>query len=87
MEENEDTLAGSIVSIDECVRNFIEYTGCNLAEAIRNATTNPAKVIGISDTKGDLLPGMDGDFVILDESNHVQATYIAGKLAWKCNNE
>ena len=85
LEENEDTLAGSIVSIDECVRNFMEYTGFTLEEAIRNATSNPAKVIGISHVKGDLLPGMDADFVILDDSNHVQSTYIAGKLVWSCS--
>ena len=65
----------------------MEYTGCTLEEAIRNATSNPAKVIGISHVKGDLLPGMDADFVILDDSNHVQSTYIAGKLVWSCSEQ
>ena len=30
---------------------------------------------------------MDADFVILDDSNHVQSTYIAGKLVWSCSEQ
>ena len=74
------------MTIDECVRLFKQFTGCSVEEAIRNATQNPAKVLNLSHIKGDLLPNMDGDFVLLDENLNVHSTYISGKLAWKRDN-
>ena len=41
--EGTDTLAGSVVTLDTCVRNFARFTGCTLGEAIKCATYNPAK--------------------------------------------
>jgi N-acetylglucosamine-6-phosphate deacetylase len=41
--EGTDTLAGSVVTLDKCVRNFVSFTGCTLGEALRCATFNPAR--------------------------------------------
>lgn len=41
--EGTDTLAGSVVTMDTCVRNFARFTGCSLGEAIKCATYNPAR--------------------------------------------
>ncbi|KAG6335488.1 hypothetical protein ID866_3595 [Astraeus odoratus] len=41
--ENTKTLAGSVVTMDKCVRNFARFTGCSLGAAIKCATVNPAK--------------------------------------------
>ena len=41
--EGTTTLAGSIVTLDTCVRNFVKFTGCSLGEAIKCATFNPAR--------------------------------------------
>ncbi|KAL0955867.1 hypothetical protein HGRIS_002067 [Hohenbuehelia grisea] len=41
--EGTNTLAGSVVTLDKCVRNFSRFTGCSLGEAIKCATYNPAK--------------------------------------------
>ena len=41
--EGTDTLAGSVVTMDTCVRNFVKFTGCTLGEAVRCATFNPAQ--------------------------------------------
>ena len=40
--EGTTTLAGSIITLDTCVRNFAKFTGCSLGEAIKCATFNPA---------------------------------------------
>lgn len=69
--------------MDECIRLYQKFTNCKEEEAIRNATQNPAKVLHIDHMKGDLLPGMDADFVFLDADLNVQATYVGGNLAWK----
>ncbi|OCH93479.1 Metallo-dependent hydrolase [Obba rivulosa] len=81
--EGTDTLAGSVVTLDKCVRNFSRFTGCSLGEAIKCATFNPAKCLGIEDRKGTLRPGADADLVVLDRKGYVQSTWVKGKEVWK----
>jgi len=80
--EGTDTLAGSVVTLDTCVRNFVEFTGCTLGEAIKCATHNPAVCLNIANRKGTLRPGADADLVILDPAGNVKATWVAGKKVW-----
>lgn len=82
LEENHDTLAGSIVHIDECVRNYVKFTNCSIEEALRNATLNPARAAHIHHKKGSLDANMDADFIFLDDQLNVHATFIGGDLAW-----
>jgi N-acetylglucosamine-6-phosphate deacetylase len=75
------TLAGSILTLDQAVRNVIEFTGCSLAEALTMATATPARVLRL-DRKGRIAPGCDADLVILDESLHVERTLVAGRSVY-----
>jgi N-acetylglucosamine-6-phosphate deacetylase len=76
------TLAGSILMLDQAVRNVVEFTGCSLAEALTMATATPAHVLGL-DRKGRIAPGCDADLVILDESVQVERTIVAGKSVYE----
>ncbi len=76
------TLAGSILKMDQAIRNVIEFTGCTLAEALTMASTTPARVLSL-DRKGRIAPGCDADLVILDESGHVERTLVAGKSVYE----
>jgi N-acetylglucosamine-6-phosphate deacetylase len=80
--EGTTTLAGSVVTMDKCVRNFAPFTGCSLAEAIKCATYNPAKCLGIENKKGTLRPGADADLVVLDKTGHVVSTWVKGRKVW-----
>ncbi|KAH9856789.1 Metallo-dependent hydrolase [Lenzites betulinus] len=80
--EGTDTLAGSVVTLDKCVRNFSRFTGCSLGEAIRCATFNPARCLGLEHRKGTLRPGADADLVVLDRKGKVLSTWVAGKEVW-----
>ncbi|TRM69116.1 carbohydrate esterase family 9 protein [Schizophyllum amplum] len=80
--EGTDTLAGSVVTLDKCVRNFVRFTGCSLGDAIKCATYNPAKCLGIENRKGTLRPGADADFVVLDRLGNVLHTWVGGKQVW-----
>jgi N-acetylglucosamine-6-phosphate deacetylase len=75
------TLAGSILKMDEAVRNMIDFTGCSLTEAVRMATHTPAQVLGLR-RKGAIAPGYDADLVILDKSLQVISTIVAGMLVY-----
>jgi N-acetylglucosamine-6-phosphate deacetylase len=75
------TLAGSILMLDQAVRNVVEFTGCSLAEALTMATATPARVLNL-ERKGRIAPGCDADLVVLDESLHVMQTFVKGNLAF-----
>ncbi|KAJ7686521.1 Metallo-dependent hydrolase [Mycena rosella] len=80
--EGTSTLAGSVVTLDKCIRNFSRFTGCSLGEAIKCATFNPAKCLGIEDRKGTLRPGADADLVVLDRQGNLVSTWVRGRQVW-----
>ena len=76
------TLAGSILKMDQAVRNMIAFADCTLAEALAMASTTPARVLSL-DRQGRIAPGCDADLVILDESLQVERTLVAGKTVYE----
>ncbi len=76
------TLAGSTLTMDKAVKNFIAATGCSLPEAVRAASLNPARVLGIADHKGSIEPGKDADLVIFDDEFTVHYTIIGGEVVY-----
>lgn len=79
-----NTLAGSVASMDQCVRHFKNATGCTVAEALQVASLHPARALGLAE-KGtlDCRAQAEADLVILDRDLRVQATYIAGEEVWR----
>jgi N-acetylglucosamine-6-phosphate deacetylase len=68
----EGRLAGSTLTLDRAVRRMAAL-GVPLAEALRMATLNPARRLGIEARKGVLAPGADADMVFLDDAMNVAA--------------
>lgn len=72
-------LAGSTLSMDQAVRNLIEYTGCTLHDACQAASATPARLVGSAAAGlGSIACAQYGDLVVLDESLQVVATIIDG---------
>jgi N-acetylglucosamine-6-phosphate deacetylase len=76
-------LAGSILSLDQAVRNLIRFTGCAPAEAIRAATEAPARLLGLPGERGRIAPGAVADLVLLTPELQVAATLVAGEVLWE----
>lgn len=74
------TLAGSTLQMDAALRNFIEYTGASLADAVTAASTNPARLIGAD--KGKIAMGHDADLVGLNAAYQVDWTMVAGQVVY-----
>ncbi len=74
--------AGSVATADRLVRTMVQVAGCSMADAVRMITENPARVMGISDRKGALKPGMDADVVIFDGTVNIKNTIINGKIVY-----
>ncbi|TFB07544.1 N-acetylglucosamine-6-phosphate deacetylase [Trichoderma ghanense] len=65
--ENSDTIAGSAVTLLECVNNFLQWTGTGIPHALKAVTATPAAMLGLQGVKGSLDAGADADLVILSE--------------------
>lgn len=79
---SDGTLAGSTLTMDRAVKNFMEFTGCSLPQAVRCATLNPARLLGIDKRKGSIDVGKDADLVIFDEDFNVHYTLLGGEIAY-----
>ncbi len=76
------TLTGSVLTMDQGLRNMIEMTDASLQEAVGMLTLNPARAIGMADRKGRLQSGYDADLLIFDADLTLQATICRGTLAF-----
>ncbi|MBI3990049.1 MAG: N-acetylglucosamine-6-phosphate deacetylase [candidate division NC10 bacterium] len=73
------TLAAPILTMEEAVKNVARFMGCPFREAIQMATVNPARLLGIEDRKGRLVPGRDADLVIFDEALNLEGVWSKGR--------
>lgn len=74
------TLAGSVLRMNEAVRNFKENTGLSLPEVVRMASLNPAVLLGLDSEIGSIEPGKRADLVIFNENMDILVTIIDGEL-------
>jgi N-acetylglucosamine-6-phosphate deacetylase len=79
------TLAGSILSLDQALRNLISLTGCTLAEALPTVTTTPAKAIGLGGERGRVEPGYAADLVLLTPDLRVHTTIAEGEIVYSAD--
>lgn len=76
------TIAGSVLKLNNAVRNMREHTSLPLEQIVRMASINAARCIGLDKTKGSLEAGKDADIILADESFAVSETIIAGEIVW-----
>ncbi|MFT9495609.1 N-acetylglucosamine-6-phosphate deacetylase [Anaerosolibacter sp.] len=81
------TLAGSILTMNHAVRNFLENTDCDLSEIIHMASLNPAKLLGIEDQKGSIAVGKDADIIIFNKDFEVLTTIVEGQVCFRREKE
>lgn len=74
------TIAGSVLKLNEGVRNFKNNTALTLPEVIACASLNPAKAIGEADSIGSLEVGKCADIVIFDDEFNAVTTIINGNI-------
>lgn len=75
------TLAGSTLTMWEAVRGMIALTDAPLHEAVRMASLNPARALGLEHERGCLAIGTRADYLVFDASLNLLATVIEGNIA------
>ncbi|HEV2420638.1 MAG TPA: N-acetylglucosamine-6-phosphate deacetylase [Candidatus Acidoferrales bacterium] len=73
----EGKLAGSTLTLDRAVQHMVRL-GVPVIEAIRMATYNPARRIGMEARKGTVAPGADADLVLLTPELKIANVFARG---------
>jgi len=76
------TLAGSVLTLDQALRNLVSMAGCSLDQALATMTTTAARAIGEEGTRGRLAPGCVADVVLLSPDLGVRTTIVGGEVAY-----
>lgn len=77
------TIAGSALTMERAVRNMVTLAGCSWPAAIRMATLTPARIAGVDNRKGQLIPGADADVLALDSNGIVRRVWTRGHDAYQ----
>ena len=75
-------LAGSVLTMEQAVKNMKAITNCSWQEIVAMSSTNAANQLQLT-TKGRIAEGFDADFVLLDEKLNVQKTICQGKVVFE----
>jgi N-acetylglucosamine-6-phosphate deacetylase len=75
---DDGVLAGTALNMAAAVRNSIALLGLPLSSALRCASTEPARFLGLESEVGRLAPGLRADMVAFDPSD------IARHGTWRC---
>jgi len=74
----EDTLAGSVTNLADCMRRAVEF-GIPLTSALKAATINPAKSVGLDADIGSLTAGKRADVLVIDNELMLRHVIFGGK--------
>lgn len=77
------SFAGSVATTDRLVRNMVNMAEVPLTDAVRMIALTPARILGIEDQKGSLIPGKDADIVIFNDDIQIQMTIVNGKIIYR----
>ena len=78
--EHPDTIAGSATCLYDCMRHAVLDMGVPLASAVRAASENPARCIGIDQDYGSLAAGRFGNVVLADSELNIRTVIKKGAV-------
>ena len=72
-------LAGSVLTLDRALKNFVAFTGASVNQGLRLLTANPAAMIGFREQTGSLAVGQRADLVAVDATGKLLGSLIGGQ--------
>ncbi len=75
-----EVLAGSVLSLDKALANFVAFTGATVEQGLRLLTANPGAMTGLGDQAGSLAPGDAANIVAVNEDGTLVASFLHGRI-------
>lgn len=76
-------IAGSVLKLNDAVKNMRAHTELSLSEIVNAASLNPATAIGLGKSKGSIEVGKDADLIITDVNFDVKKTIMQGEVRYE----
>jgi N-acetylglucosamine-6-phosphate deacetylase len=74
-------LAGSVLTLDHALANFVKFTDASIEQALRLLSSNPAAMTGLAHRAGSLAPGKSANLVAINASGKLVGSIVGGELA------
>ena len=78
-------LAGSVLTLDRALSNFVEFTGATVGQALRLVTANPAAMLGMGELAGCVAAGRPANLVAVDAAGKLVGSIVDGEpvVGWR----
>ena len=76
-------LAGSVLKINDAVKNLMDFANIDFVDAVKCATENPAKNLGLFDKIGSIKENKLANLVVVDKNLNVYLTIRNGNIVYK----
>ena len=77
------TLAGSVLKMNDAIKNLVLKCGVKFTDAVDFASANPAKNLSLFNERGSIAVGKKADFTIMEEDFSIIATFRDGNYIYK----
>jgi N-acetylglucosamine-6-phosphate deacetylase len=77
------TLAGSVLKLNQAVKNMYDNTELPLYECVKLASLNPSKVININNERGSLEKNKYADIIIFDDKINIINAIVEGESKYE----
>ncbi len=74
-------LAGSVLTLDRALANFLKFTGATVEQGLRLLTRNPAAMTGFERETGRVSVGRPADLVVVSSEGSLEASFVNGRPA------
>jgi N-acetylglucosamine-6-phosphate deacetylase len=72
-------LAGSVLTLDRALANFVAFTGASVQQALRLLSANPAAMTGLTHRAGAITVGKSANLVAIDAEGKLIASLVGGQ--------
>jgi N-acetylglucosamine-6-phosphate deacetylase len=77
---SDGTIAGSVTNLMDCLRYVVKQVGIPFESAIKCASVNPVKSIGLYSQYGSISIGKIANIVLLDKDLNISKVILRGKI-------
>ena len=77
------SFAGSVATANRLLRTIVQVADVPIHDAVKMITSTPARILNVSDEKGELVARKDADIVIFDDDFQIHKTIVRGKVVYE----
>lgn len=74
------SFGGSVATADRLIRTMYHQADVPITDAVKMMTVTPARILGVDDRIGSIVPGKDADILLFDENINISLVMIKGNV-------